>query len=182
MESRKSQKLKELQKRLKRLLDKDIHDMIIFGSYAKGKAMPNDIDLYIISDNEKIKPELKKILPDADIQFMRKEDIYNPIWSVLISEGFSVKKNEFISKLHKIEPVTLFKYSLKKFTPVQKVQFTRGLKSIIKETNGKKLMRTVVILPLTKSQEFEDFLRTWNISFETMSYDMLPRLRKEDIV
>ena len=78
--------------------------------------------------------------------------------------------------------MVLYKYSLKKLKPVQKVQFTRGIKSTLKDTKGKILSRAVVLVPLNKKIEFDEFLLTWNLFYETQSYELFPILRKGEIV
>jgi predicted nucleotidyltransferase len=184
MPSKKSQEFKDYQRKLKPLLNRySIHDIVIFGSLTKGKSHPQDIDIAVISDRKepKLREEIKTVLPTADIQFIRWLDIYSPIWSVLIAEGFSIRHNRYISELHKLNPMVLYKYSLKKFSPVEKVQFTRGLNSILHETGAKKLMRTVLLVPLDKMYVFQDFLKTWKIDFESRSYNLMPILRKDEI-
>lgn len=117
---------------------------------------------------------------NADIEIV--DSIYSQLWVVLIREGFSVRKNKFLFEIYRLEPVVLYKYSLKKLKPVQKVQFTRGIKIILKDTKGKFLSRTVVLVPLSKKIEFDEFLSTWNLFYETQSYELFPILRKGEIV
>ena len=171
--------------KLRKLLNKykTIDDFIIFGSVVKGSLEPKDLDIALILKNEvkieKIKEDIRSISKNADIEIV--DSIYNPLWVVLMREGFSVRKNKFLFENYKLEPVVLYKYSLKKLNPVQKVQFTRGIKNILKDTKAKILSRCVVLVPLNQKIEFDEFLSTWNLTYETKSFELFPILRKSEL-
>ncbi|MFH1316781.1 MAG: hypothetical protein ABII01_04640 [Candidatus Woesearchaeota archaeon] len=184
MESQKSVKLKSYQKKLKKLLDRNILDIILFGSFVKG-GIPNDTDVAIIVRNkerlEEIKKKIRSVVKKPDIEIIDIESIYNSTWLTLIKEGFSVNKNKFIYELYNIKPSVLFKYSLKKLTNVQKVQFERGLKNVLK-SGGTVLTRSVILVPIKIKSEVEDFLKSWNIYYESQEYELLPLMRKESFL
>lgn len=172
-------------KKLRRLSDKykNIEDIIIFGSIVKGSSEPKDLDVALLVnaqiDIAKIKEGIRNICKDADIEIIN--SIYNPLWIVLIREGFSVKQNKFLFEIYNIQPVVLYKYSLKNLNPVQKVQFTRGIKTILKDTKSKILSRSIVLVPLNKKVEFDEFLLAWNLTYETQNYELFPILRKGEM-
>ncbi len=182
MQYERSKVLEKLTPKLKKLLKnyKTLEDIIIFGSFAREKSNPRDIDIVLLvyqKDNEaeKIKNEINKIIPDLniDITVMDLKDIYNPLWFSIVKEGFSILKEEFFNDIYGIKASKLYKYSIKKLNPVQKVQFDRGLSIIIKKLGGIRLVRTVVSIPLQRSEQFEEFLRTWKLEFETQRYSLL---------
>jgi len=185
MELKKSIKLRIYLKRLRKLLNehKTIEDIIIFGSIVKGSSEPKDLDVALLLKTKepvrKIKESIRSIEKNADIKIV--DSIYNPLWVVLIREGFSIKKNKFLFDLYKLQPQVLYKYSLKKLNPVQKVQFTRGIKKILKDTKAKILSRSIVLVPINKKIEFDEFLNTWKLSYETQSYELFPILRKGEL-
>lgn len=185
MESKRLSKIISYRKELKKLLNKDIVDIILFGSFVKG-GFAEDIDIAIIvrkhEDYQDLKKEVNSIIKNkiVDIQIIDIESIYQPIWITLIKEGFSVQKNKFFSEIYKIKPVVLYKYSLGKLNNVQKVQFERGLKRIL-EGIGQVLTRSVILVPVNKKNEIIDFLKTWNIYYESQEYELLPVLRKEEL-
>ena len=182
MESRRLLEIKNYQKKLKKLLDKDLIDIILFGSFVKdGNA--NDVDIIFVVTERKdfleTKKEVKKIIKkEIDFQIVDLESIYSPIWLTLIKEGFSVKKNKFLFEIYKIKPAVLYKHSLKKLTNVQKVQFDRGMKNLLAK-EGTVLTRSVILVPLQIKNRVQEFLKSWNIYYESQEYELLPVLRKE---
>jgi len=179
-------KLQNYLQKLRKLLSKykTIDDIIVFGSIVKGSSEPRDIDVALLLKNEddigKIKNDIRSISKNADIEIIN--SIYNLLWVVLIREGFSVRKNKFLFEIYKLLPVVLYKYSLKKLNPVKKVQFTRGFKKILKDTKAKILSRSTVLVPINKKVEFDEFLSTWNLTYETQSYELFPILRKNELL
>ena len=69
----------------KYLKDKEIKDIVLFGSSVKGKANPNDIDIAFITD--------KKIdlnLSGFHISFLSIDDFFKPVSLVLALRGKSL--------------------------------------------------------------------------------------------
>jgi|SRR3989344_1160205 len=187
----KSQILEKLTQKLKKLLKnyKILEDIIIFGSLIREKSNPKDIDIALLVNQknefeiDRIKEEINKIIPDLNIDasaVISIKELYHPIWISIIKEGFSISKGKFFSDIYGIKATKLYKYSIKKLTPVQKVQFDRGLGVLIKKLEGIKLVRTIALIPLEKSEQFEEFLKTWGIEFETQRYNLLSDYQKHE--
>ena len=182
--------LKSLTESLKPFLQKYkvIEDIVIFGSLAKKKSLPKDVDIALFVREkkeaaiEKIEEEIRTILPKLKIDFLSIDisDIFSPIFLSVTKEGFSVSKEEFISVLQGIKPVKLYKYAMLMLNPVQKVQFDRGLRKIVQEVDGIRVARSVVLIPLQNSELFEEFLKTWKIVFETKRYELIPEYKKRE--
>jgi len=173
------------QKRLKRLLDENLIDIILFGSFVK-EGSANDIDIALILnkkiDINNLNKELKNILKEKlDIQIIDIKSIYSPIWLTLIKEGFSVNKRKFLFEIYGIKPSVLYKYSLKKLNNIQKVQFNRGLKKVLGK-EGSLLTRSVIIVPLKMKNDVIEFLKKWDIYYESQEYELMPLLRKEEFL
>ena len=172
--------MKELTTKLKKLLEnKDILDIIIFGSSAKSKIVPGDIDIAVLtnSTNIDLKSSVTKEIPGADVQIISLNNIYSNIFLTLIKEGFSVKKNKYLHEMYNINPVKLYKYSLKQLTVSKKVMFERGIKTIPGIT---KLSNSVVLVPIANTGNFEDFLKQWELDIDTTDYELIPLMRKEN--
>ncbi|MDD3175503.1 MAG: nucleotidyltransferase domain-containing protein [Candidatus Nanoarchaeia archaeon] len=172
--------MKNLQIKLKKFLkNKDIIDLIIFGSKAKGRNKSNDVDILILTEtyDQELKKEIKTLIPDSDIQFISLKDYDKFIWLTMIREGFSLKNGEYLFNLYKIKPKQLYKYSLKDLTNSKKVMFERAIKNF---EGIEKLSNRVILVPVEKSSEFEDFLKLWNLDIDVKEYYLLPLVRKEN--
>ncbi|MEK6921561.1 MAG: nucleotidyltransferase domain-containing protein [Nanoarchaeota archaeon] len=177
--------MKQLVKKLKPLLakNKDIIDIILFGSLVKGKGNVADIDVALLSDvpidRLKMRKELELILQKkVDLQVLTLHDYSKSLWITLIREGFSVKHDAFLHQLYKIEPLVLYKYSLKELTVSKKVMFERALKNF---AGIQRISNRVVLVPIAKTEEFNDLLKLWNIDFDAQEYGLLPLMRKEEV-
>lgn len=174
-------------KKLRKLLKKyEIQDIIIFGSAVKGKTKPRDIDIALLVKEkdedliEKIENDIRKNIDyNVDFTVMSIEDVYSSVWLSLIKEGFSISKGKYLHEIYNIEPCILFKYNLKSLDRVKKVQFDRGLNEILKATKGTRLLRTIVVIPLEESFQFEEFLKTWKLEYEARRFELLPETRKQ---
>ena len=108
------------------LKDKDILDIILFGSAIKGKAMPNDIDIAVITRKDiKISEEVfhASILSPDDF-FLNPPTLTN----TLLREGYSLKhKRAFVENFKFISKV-LFRYDLTGLSASNKVRIVNILR------------------------------------------------------
>jgi len=134
-----SKKLLEIKKKLNSFLKKKgVYDIILFGSFVKGKVVPNDIDVVIISEN------FKESIFGFHVSVLSIKDFFKPISLVntLFREGYSLKHNKFFSEVYGFESKCIFSYSLISLTPSKKVMavnFLRGKKEekgLVLENNG----------------------------------------------
>ncbi|MBI5390356.1 nucleotidyltransferase domain-containing protein [Candidatus Woesearchaeota archaeon] len=176
--------MKFLVKALKPFLkDKEIVDIIIFGSQVKGSTVVNDIDLMILSQHKEKKTawkeSLQKVLKKkVDVQIVSIEDYASFIWVTMIKEGYSVKHNMYLFERHHVQPVVLYTYALKTLTPSRKVMFQRALSQF----HGiKRLSNRVILVPIQESGSFSSFLRHWEIDLDAREYALLPLMRKEEM-
>lgn len=170
-----------LKKSLKTLLIKseEIQDFIVFGSLVKGKYAPKDIDIALVvgKKNISLTGEAKEQLgnfSNLDLEMITPEEMYQTrLGMVLITEGFSIKRNKFLREELGISPMKIYVYEIKSFTQTRKVLFGRGLNLIIKNINGTRLGAGCVMIPISHTAEFEDFLDTWNLKYSTKEYTVL---------
>ncbi len=181
---KKSSELLQYQKKLKKYLSEKILDIILFGSVVKGGSS-QDIDVALLvkekEDLSATKEEMRKqFKKEVDIEVLDIESIYTPLWLTLIKEGYSIKKMQYLSEMYHLQPVALYKYSLKKLNAVQKVQFSRGIKKVV-GAEGVVLTRSVLLVPLTAKNKMKELLETWGIYYESRDFELLPMVRKETL-
>jgi len=162
--------------------EKEIFDIIIFGSSIRGKGKPQDIDILILlkdKENIELNYELRKKLEKIDLKTEIIGKTYKDIFSSkflpredILSDGYSLLSNKSFSRSFGYESFIMFKYSLKGFNASKRMMFYYALegrrekKGMIKELDGIKFTNAVVLIPIKNSELFEDFLNSWNIKIK----------------
>src|SRR3989338_8909452 len=90
--------LKELKKYLKNYKkDKNIFDIVVYGSGVKGKAVPNDIDIAVIFKEGSLKERLAKIQSiKKKIKLGKNIDIKGIVWEEMFQEQFFARSGIFL--------------------------------------------------------------------------------------
>ncbi|MDP1695478.1 MAG: nucleotidyltransferase domain-containing protein [archaeon] len=166
----KSKILSEIKTKLRSLLsNKEVIDIIVFGSVVKGKAIPRDIDIAIISE-EKIDASIEGF----HVSTLNPSDFFiNPpsIATTLLREGYSLKNNKPFSEVLRFKSRILFIYNLNGLTPSKKVSavnFLRGKNKttgLVKQLEGEWLANQVFTAPLKSEHIIEGFLIKSKIKF-----------------
>jgi|SRR3989344_2004716 len=166
--------------------DPALFDLVLYGSEAKGKSMPQDIDLAVIFKSGTLKERLAKIQTlKKKIPLNEKIDIKGILWEELFQEEFFGRSGIFLEGIslfdgkpfaHKIgfAGQVIFIYNLHNKSHTQKVKFNyllSGRKSIgiIKKLNGKHLAHGVITIPINNSIEFEEVLHKHTINYSKMN-------------
>ena len=158
---------KELHNELK---DKEILDIILFGSAIKGKSQPNDFDIALITSKEK---EITK--ENMHISRISPEEFFiNPksLITTLFKEGYSLKNNKFFSENYAFSNRVLFKYDLTNQNTSNKVKIVSILrgknkqKGMVEENEGQWLANQIFTIPPEKQYLFEQFFQNFNIIYK----------------
>lgn len=168
--------LSKIKNKLKLFIkDSEIIDIIIFGSSAKGKSSPKDIDIALITDKK-----ITKQLEGLHISIIRpKEFFQNPpsIATTILREGFSIRNNKPYAEAIRFNSKTLFIYILKNLNASNKVRISRILhgnkkdKGMVEKEDGKWLSNQVFTTPIEKDYLFEQFFIQNRINFN--KYNLL---------
>jgi len=162
--------LSQIKSKLKKYLsNRDILDIIIFGSAVKGKILPRDIDIAVIT-----KKEIKVNIPGFHVSVIKPEDFFVKVPSIvhtLLREGYSLKNEKSFSEVYNFSSRVLFKYdlvSLNASTRVKIVNILRGKnkeKGLVKENSGEWLANQVFIVPAWNEYIFEKLFLNFKIKF-----------------
>ena len=165
-----SKDLSLIKSKLKKYLkDKEILDIIVFGSFVKGKAEPRDIDIAVVSDKKEsidIKGFHVSNLKPSDF-FVRVPSLVH----TLLREGYSLKNNKFLSEVYKFSNRVLFSYSLTSLKPTDKVKIVNvlrgrtGEKGLVLENGGGWLANQVFLAPIGTDNIFEKFFLNFKVKF-----------------
>ena len=153
----------------KYLKDKDILDVILFGSVIKGKSSPSDIDIAMITQKE-----IKADISGFHISVLKPEDFFvspSSLVNTLLREGFSIKSERFFSEKYKFLNRVMFVYELKDLNPSIKVKIVnilRGKKntmSLVKERGGRWVANRVFVVPINEEHIFERIFLNFKVKF-----------------
>src|SRR3989344_2972416 len=124
----KSENLLKIKNKLKKYLaDKEIVDIIVFGSAIKGKVEPRDIDIAVIG-NKKI-----EIQGDFHVSYLKTEDFFvnqPSIVTTLLREGYSLKNKKPLSESLRFQSRALYRYELSSLSNSQKVKIVNVLRGL----------------------------------------------------
>ena len=151
------------------LKDREILDIVVFGSAVKGKANPKDIDIAIITKKQ-LKIDAEGILESL----LNPEDFFvNPpsIVHTLLREGYSLKNEKPFSEIYKFSNKALFKYELTNLSPSKKVKIVnilrgkKGENGLVKENFGEWLANQVFIVPVDSEHIFYQIFINFGVKF-----------------
>lgn len=184
-------------KQLKKCLEsekkqKEIFDIIIYGSITKGKRNPSDLDVIVIFLEGTLRERLEKIQTikekiekaitsskiksiKADIKQILLTDLFSSDFFArtgILLEGISVFREKPFSEVMGFKGFALFWYNLKELKHAKKVQFNyilagrNKMKGIIAQLNGERLANGVIKIPINSSLEFEEVLKSNKINYK----------------
>jgi len=158
----------------------EILDIVIFGSFVRGKEKPKDIDLLLIYKS-KVNAELSYSIQKEFETFNLKVDLVSKVYSDLFksafvaresyfSEGYSLVQKGFISEKLGFKPTVLFRYDLSNLNKSERMRFYyslygRNSEGIIKKLGLTKFSERILISPIEKSEEVKEYLNNWKIKY-----------------
>lgn len=158
-----------------------IMDVVLFGSITRGKELPKDVDILILYHDSKdiininymMKKKLKHL---GNFQIIGKtyDEIFKPEFFAresILSEGFSLKQNNFFSELLGYRTMIMFKYSLKGMNKSKRMTFYYSLhgrgneKGVLERNNWHKFSDSIILSPLENSENLKAFFMQWGIQY-----------------
>lgn len=164
-----SKELLKIKKDFKDILnDKSVYDVVLFGSFVKGKINPQDIDIAIITNKD------LRISGKYHVSFISLNDFFKPISLIntLLREGYSLKRNKPFSEVYGFFSRTLFRYDLSNLPSSKKVQvvnFLRGKgkeEGLVIQRKGEWVSNQVFLSPTVCESIFENFFINSKVKFK----------------
>jgi predicted nucleotidyltransferase len=157
-----------------------VNDVILFGSFVRGKLHPNDIDLCLVLENQQEKEALElvnslaKELREFKVQVnhITTNDFLsgkNTLVKAFLIEGISIKEGREVARRYGLEAKTLFFYKFKNPTSSEKVRFhyllqgRYGREGLLSQLGGKLLSEGVIEIPLYNEELLKDALKQWPV-------------------
>lgn len=154
----------------KHLKDREILDIILFGSFVKGNNNPSDIDIAFIT-----KKRIELDNPDFHVATLSPENFFNKpptLVNTLLREGYSLKNNKPLAESFNFSPNVLYNYNLSSLSPSLKVKIVnalrgrKGEKGLVLENKGEWISNNVFIININNESLFEKFFLNFKIKFQ----------------
>jgi len=170
-------KARELYKKYK----KEIVDIVIFGSFVKGKMLPRDVDICIIF-REKVNNELNKMVEgrldkklEVHVSSLLIDNFFSKPHSLaktLLKEGISLVNKKNLSENLGFLQYVLYSYSLKGKEQKEKTKIVYvlkgrgGKKGFVESFEGEWLADNCFIVPVNVDNEIIKILNKWQVKYE----------------
>lgn len=156
-----------------------ILDIILFGSLIKGKDEPKDVDILILFKDKKdfsVSYELKKKIKEYNVEVVNKtySELFEGSFKAkesILSEGYSLVYNKFLSEGFGYSNLILFKYELKKFNKSDRMRFYYSLygrnknEGMLVKLELKKFSDTILLCPIKNEYTMQTYLDVWKINY-----------------
>ena len=177
--------LKFLKFESKKFVNKEVFDIIIYGSSVMSKEEPGDTDIIIIFKEKALKERLdiaqefknriKGKVKNPDIKTINLIELFDLNFLArqgIIAEGYSLIDSKSFSSKMGFKGYVLFTYSLKNLNHNEKTKFTysligRNSKGMLEISEAVSLGKGAFVVPIEKSILFEDFLKQWKINYKS---------------
>lgn len=169
--------LSKVEKNLRKFIkDKNVLDVVLFGSYVKSKALPKDVDVAVIHNSD-FNPNENNSgnLEGFHISFLKYNDFFGKTPSLvntLFREGYSLKYKKNFSELYGFSVKCMFIYDLSNLSDSKKVKISNvlhgrgGEKGMVLEKKGEWVSRKIFTCPVSEEHLFERFFTNFKIKFQ----------------
>ncbi|HLD72930.1 MAG TPA: nucleotidyltransferase domain-containing protein [Candidatus Nanoarchaeia archaeon] len=167
--------------------ENNIWDIVVYGSYIRGKSKAKEIDIAVILDKTlpikkkwELSQELKKkmSLKDKilDIKTLDLKDMVNPgnlNREAILAEGYSLIKKDYLAERFGFKAMAQVEYSLNKLTPAKQKMFYYALQGRKKGTGmlsrlgGRIISKGVLEVPTKEYEEINSLLIEQGIPYRT---------------
>lgn len=160
---------------------KEIVDIAIFGSFAKGKILPKDIDMCIIF-REKVNEELNKIIGDelskelkVHISSLLIDNFFlkpHSLAKTLLKEGFSIINKKSLLDNLGFSQNALYSYSLRDKNQTDKTKIVYILKGrnkkkgFVSSVGGEWLADNCFVVHISFDNEVLKILNKWQVKYK----------------
>jgi predicted nucleotidyltransferase len=167
--------------------NKNLFDIVLYGSNVKGKREANDWDIIFIFLNLPLKDRLNITqefkeglnLKNLDIKSINIGELFDKTFLArqgIFLEGISLLDKKPLREKLGFKSFELFVLKEKNLPNLKKVQLSYALngrkkgEGFLKKIQGEKISQKTFIIPIENSSLFEDFLEKWDIDYSSKHF------------
>ncbi len=167
--------------------ENNIWDIVVYGSYIRGKTKAKEIDIAVILDktipikkkwalNQELKRKISLKDKNLDIKTLDFKDLINPgnlNREAVLAEGYSLIKKDYLAERFGFKAMAQVEYSLNKLTPAKQKMFYYTLQGrkkgtgILSRLGGRIISKGVLEVPTQEYEEINSLLIEKGISYRT---------------
>ncbi|MFH1398847.1 MAG: nucleotidyltransferase domain-containing protein [Candidatus Woesearchaeota archaeon] len=171
---KKSKGYLEIRKRA-RSLGREVVDVMMFGSFAKGRTDAPDIDVCVVFRDKIDEAVLNQLsMEGVHLSALRVDEFFlkpHALIRSLLFEGVSLINGKTFAENFNLEAFSLYTYQLAGLSESEKVRFVYALKGrnsegLVSKMGGRFLAPGCFLVPGKKDAEVLDLLRAWRVKFD----------------
>ncbi|MFH2021378.1 MAG: nucleotidyltransferase domain-containing protein [archaeon] len=167
--------------------NKEIFDVVMFGSIVRGKENPRDLDIAIILSKEleldrrlllsqSYRRALEFLKSEIDVQVVSINDLTDASQlarTAIIAEGYSIIHERFLHSLFGFKCNSIFSYDLNGLSDSKKKTLYYALNGrgknpgILKERNSEMMGAILLKVPLEYTEEFKELFDGYGCKYRT---------------
>ena len=163
----------------------ELLDIILFGSFRKGKEHPRDMDVILLFKEKKnfgVLQEYRWLIKSAlkmEVDALGKSyaELFESSFlarTSFLSEGYSLVRKKSISEGLGYDSQILFTYNLQGKNKSERMRFYYSLYGrnsigMLNKLKAEKYTDTVILCPVSNQTEMREFLSSWKIEFREKS-------------
>jgi len=162
---------------------KQIIDIILFGSFVKGKIAPNDIDICLIFREEinlSIVKQIEMLLGEKyHVSMLTADNFFGEVHSLsrtIFLEGISLISKKRIAESYGLEPKLLYTYDLYSEPASKKVRFVYLLRGrnnqegLVIKWKGEFISNNAFLVPIDKDKEVQSVFEVWKVRYKRKKF------------
>ena len=157
----------------------DVKDIILFGSAARGKDKPKDVDVLLLfhtSVDKKVEQEFRRTAKtdNLDVVSITQEEFEGEGFIAkegMLLEGISLPDKNLVAKRFGFFSCMMFSYDLKKITGSKRTRFYYALQGraeqegLLSRTGAIKYAENNILCKYDDSEQVKTFLSLWDVPF-----------------
>ncbi len=153
------------------LREPGVIDVVLFGSAAKGKAAPRDLDLAVIVEarSARIDALLAERLGEHHVSTLTLRELVSApptLATTLLREGWSLREGRQFCARYRFTPCALYVYDLSALPNAKKASAVRWLRGgFVEGMGGSWLARSVILVPAGQDAPIEAYFQNNAISY-----------------